>query len=485
MQAGTISVIISHFFQNQASRGDIERALREFFEIKSLAELPAAAPDFGDFNSPSHRYFHEWFIYDFKLSSGRSPLREWYEENPAKMFFTDMTVYADLLRENEYGFFRVISSVPGRVEVESFATNQHYTVREYKAAPFLVPNEAIIARVGLVGQRYEFVGGMIDRTDTEFSEEARKTFTHSRKPITPKEIYHMLHAPDRGQSLDKEVSEQEPFGAPTATVKEAKARMRKALKICDILPFVSVERVIKWIRGISYEDSFLSTSLLMGLVDDEASETDVDELIQAMTMLNNAIRAEENKEPNAPESPGVENKPRFRHDILDPFKWRPIYFRGVEQMKKGNIKKSLTLFNQAFKYLLEQQTTTREVYRLFANKGVSMIADGKLGGRYFIELALKLNPDYDFARQSLLRHDRELLALRRKGNKDGNKSFGFLAQAFAKMMTRSRNASKMMRLEDDPAQQYYVWLKKFGICFSKHTPIPTKRTIVKLSGKRK
>lgn len=390
MRAGTIGDIISYFFQNPASKGDIDRALREFFKIKSTDELLAVAPDFGDGNSPSHRYFHEWFIYDFNLLSGRTPLQEWYEENPMGMPPADITVYADLLRENEYGFFKVISSVPGRVEVESFANGKQYTVREYSAAPFLRINETIMARVGLVGGRYEFVGGMIGSMDSEFSDSVGKIFARPRKPTTPKEIYHMWYAPDR-RKPEKSAGE-ESFRESVATVAEAKTRVRKALKACDILPFVSVARVVAWIHAISSsEAAFSPATLLMGLASDDSPDADSDELMHAAMALNNAIRREQPPEYTDAELAELENKPRFRQDVFNPFQWHPVYGRGVEQMKKGNFKKALALFNKVFAHLLDQQTTARDVYRLFANKGVSMIATGEFRGRYFIELALKLN----------------------------------------------------------------------------------------------
>jgi len=481
MRTGAISDIIAYFFQNFAWAGDIDRALCEFFKIKSFQELAIYAPDFGDFNSPSHRHFHEWFIYDFKLLSGRTPLCEWYEENPVGMMTSDMTLYADLLRDNEYGFFKVIFSVPGRVEVKSFGSGRHYIVREYSAAPFFRLNEAIVARVGLVGDRYEFVGGMINGMDAEFSDKAGSIFARPQKPITPKEIYHIWYATDRRKSENG--YKQELFGESTISVVEAKARMRKVMKVFDILPFVSVDRVIKWIQNTSLDTILLPVSLLMGLASDGTSDADIDELTQAVMNLNNAIRHEEKREFTDAELSELENKPRFRNDILDPFQWQSVYSRGIEQMKKGNLKKALVLFDKVFIYLRDEQTTTRDVYRLFANKGSSMIALGNISGRYFLECALKLNPSYDFARETLRRHDRELARFGRNKKKE-DAMIGVLAPLLVKMAMRSKDVAKTMKLEDDPAHRYYVWLRQFNIRFSKHNALPTKLTKIKLSGRK-
>ena len=483
MRTGTISDIISYFLHNSAYKADIEHALCEFFGIHSVGELLTAVPEFTNVDSPAHRHFHEWLVFDFKLLDGKTLLQEWYEKNPMNTHLSDMTECADLLRWNEYGFFIIISSVPGRVEVESIASKKRYTVREYKAAPFLKPKEMIVARVSLIGQRHEFVSGMIEPTDIEFSDEARKTLTHFRNTLTPKDIYRMRHARDTTNHFDPKENEHEWLydESPQTTVAEAAARLRKAMKVCDILPFASVGRVSRWIHAVSKEDTFTPASLLIGLASDDVSESDVDELMHATTTLNNVTRVAENRE-SVCDSHEFEQAPRFYHDVMEPTKWHPIYFRGVAQMQKGNFKKALTLFNQAFTQLLQQKTTTREVYRLFANKGVSMVALGDFKGRYFLELALKLNPRYDFARQSLARHVREFSTLRRKGATEEEKTAGMVGMLFANMMKPRRYAPRMieaMGVTNDPAHQYYIWLKQFGINFSRHEFIPTKQIIIK------
>ncbi len=98
MQAGTISDIISYFLQNHAYEADIGRALCEFFELHSADELLAAVPDFADVDSPAHRHFHEWLIFHFELSDGKTPLQEWCEKNPMNLDSFNMTECADLLR---------------------------------------------------------------------------------------------------------------------------------------------------------------------------------------------------------------------------------------------------------------------------------------------------------------------------------------------------------------------------------------------------
>jgi len=115
------------------------------------------------------------------------------------------------------------------------------------------------------------------------------------------------------------------------------------------------------------------------------------------------------------------------------------------------------------------------------------VALGDFKGRYFLELALKLNPRYDFAWQSLVRHDREFSTLRRKGASEEEKMAGIVGSLFANMMRPGRYAPRMaeaMGFANDPAHQYYMWLKRFGINFSRHKTIPTKRTMIRQSPKK-
>lgn len=155
----------------------------------------------------------------------------------------------------------------------------------------------------------------------------------------------------------------------------------------------------------------------------------------------------------------------------------------MEQIKKGDFRKALRQFDRAFGHLLEQKTTTREIYRLFANKGAAMMALGDMAGRYFLECALRLNPHYDFARETLDRNDRELSRLGRS-KEQGGALLGFLAPLVVRIAMRGTRAIKALGLENDPAHRYYLWLKPFGIRFSKHHALPTRRTRINLPPKR-
>lgn len=483
MKTGTINNLITYFFEEEKYSSDIKKALKDFFKLKNINELIERVPDFGDVNSRAHRYFHEWFVFDFKLASGRTPLSEWYTLNPHQLSSFELSVYADL-QANNFGYFEVISSVPGRVEVKSLSNGDIYNVREYKAAPFLIPKEIIIARVAHIEGRYEFVSGLLERTDTEFSDKVKALFYKEGRPQTLKDIYHLYCArDDKDNATDINDEKTAKPGQLILSIPEARHNLHQALKKCDILPFVSAQKVEKWMRSDpELPKTFTPVTILLGLASEDSEEKDIQELLNASTALNNAIRSEKRLITNEQ----AKEKPRFIQDIINPFEWRDIYHDGIESMKQGLFPKALKEFTESFQYLLEQQTTTREIYRLFANKGTVMLAIDPMSprGRYFLELALKLNPNYDFAREQLKRRDHFFISPRderqwlNKGNND-KKILGLLARTMEQIIVKGRNSARALDLKDDPAYIYYEWLKNLEICFSKHIPVTTKEVKIK------
>ena len=497
MKTGTITNTIDYFFGDEKYLSDIERAIKEFFKLKNAGELIEKVPEFEDTNSAAHRYFHEWFVFDFKLASGRTPLSEWYTINPLQLSSVELAVYADL-HVNLYGYFEVISSVPGRVEVKSLSNGDTFKVREYKAAPFLTPKEIITARVALVEGRYEFVGGLVESLDVEFSERVKALFSKDHKSWTPKDTYHLYHAPDgkNKTSIDDNLNEDSLsiFLKPAISIIEARRNLHQIMKKCDILPFISVRKVENWIRhdGIKPTESFMPASILMGLANDDVKKEDVQSLLDSVMIFNNAVQAEINSTALIAQK-SIEKEPRIFQDIIDPFKWLDKYHSGIKNMQQGLFDKALKEFDYCFKYLLDNQTTTREIYRLFANKGTVMLANDQtcLAGRYFLELALKINPNYDFARQQLKRRDnffvspseeRQLLGKNNNGRGEVGERpvYGLIARTLEHMMVKNKNSAKNLNLQNDPAYLYYEWLKNLSICVSKHHLIPTKEIKIKI-----
>jgi hypothetical protein len=136
------------------------------------------------------------------------------------------------------------------------------------------------------------------------------------------------------------------------------------------------------------------------------------------------------------------------------------YRKGLVAMKKGKMEKARSYFQKTFHALLEGETTTREVYRIFANHGVVMWSLGDLRGIFFLEVSLRLNPKYDFARRQLER-DQKMWSKKEKMNVD-------IARGMMHAAVRQKRLIKEYSLDDDVAYMYYQWLIPLKIRFDRH-----------------
>lgn len=62
--------------------------------------------------------------------------------------------------------------------------------------------------------------------------------------------------------------------------------------------------------------------------------------------------------------------------------------------------------NKTFESLIKEQTTRPDIYRMFANKAICHFALGQEEeGIKMVELALDLNPNYDFAQKLKFKYE--------------------------------------------------------------------------------
>jgi len=80
MKKGNISQILDYYMSPDGAfmffKEDIMRASKEFFNGKSIFPPPIEAAE----------HFSEWFLYDFKLSNGETPLEYFCNKNPLLSF---------------------------------------------------------------------------------------------------------------------------------------------------------------------------------------------------------------------------------------------------------------------------------------------------------------------------------------------------------------------------------------------------------------
>jgi len=71
-------MILNYYFSNPKFHPDILGALREFFDLSPSAPIN----EIKIRDEVESGLFNEWFVYDFKLSNGRTPIEDFYLTNP-------------------------------------------------------------------------------------------------------------------------------------------------------------------------------------------------------------------------------------------------------------------------------------------------------------------------------------------------------------------------------------------------------------------
>ncbi len=192
-----IEKVGQYYFSAPEHRAEILRACREFFDLPDLDEnaLPKASViEVGLFN--------EWFLYDFVLPSGETPLACFVRENPLRMLNEDMVPYRSLLKHNTYGIFEVKHVDAGMgLELENLQTKEIVFVHEERKLYPVRRGNIFFGRIGRIEDGNEFVGantfsfeGIDDRSKFELG--------CQRFAFTPKIAYGFLKF-SQGQVLWK------------------------------------------------------------------------------------------------------------------------------------------------------------------------------------------------------------------------------------------------------------------------------------------
>ncbi|MFA6525811.1 MAG: hypothetical protein WCT26_00140 [Candidatus Buchananbacteria bacterium] len=476
MRKNAISDVLDHYLYDLGRNADIKRASLEFFG-RSIGDVVDGDLIADDDMDPVNMLFMEWLVFDFKLSNGKTPLSDFVKNNPLRLTDNELSDLRDML-DNEYGFFSVTSVKPGRIEVESLQQDKEYAVREYAGARLLLPGQTIICRVAKIGERYEFASGTCQMLDTMMTEQAKKYFRKSGDIITPQVVYEILYKPGRQQADEAENASDK----IDLTMNEQKAEKQAeaAFNVCGISPFVSVSQVKKWINKTANDDlATFPISILMGLAHHDLKKDDMDLLVKASCDLSNYSPHKSLSGKCPHEMKGKvrpdrdQSTPRYISGIFSSEGWMDYAEKAMKATKQGKPGLAMESYDKGFQELLSSKTTDREIYRLFANKGSSMLAAGNPAGEELLHMALELNPHYDFAASQLDRLD--------KGEFNTN-IINFLTKELpsfsdklsVKAVDNLVDKFIAKQLRDDPGVIYFVWLMKLGINFAQTDFEPTR-----------
>lgn len=148
---------------------DLRRRLGEFADQPSLAWDAARAQDIylgcmgeqtvdGDDDFTMERCF-EWFIFDYKLSSGKTVIETFREERSQTLSEFEAVLLKDWAR-SRISLYEIKKVIPGEgVVIKELLGRGEKLVRDSNAAAEVEPGSILLIRVLKVGNEYEFSTG--------------------------------------------------------------------------------------------------------------------------------------------------------------------------------------------------------------------------------------------------------------------------------------------------------------------------------------
>ncbi|TAL50828.1 hypothetical protein EPN81_01560 [Patescibacteria group bacterium] len=402
MEKGIIPRVITAY-QDDGYRWEIHRAMIDFFDgmdKSDIAELLYGNPDVEG-------WFNEWLLYDFQLENGYTLLEDFVHENPLNLSEEELGVYRDLL-DNEAGFYEILKVEKKKsLHLRSITTGHEFFVLESQGTIGVKKGHILYARVGRVGDHYELVGSNGVYLDLQLGEHLQEQLLGSGEKINSKVVYQFMrpHLEERSQT----------FGDFTGSLKlqpqkdiepaQARAVLASILKKHRLDRYVDVATIETWIQNLDDSHSDLSyLTMLLGLLRGEASEQDLNEVIQALMDVYSTTQ-QDRLGGKSPLQKSREMKRRNPEIIADQIplctdEWIKKSQEAMEHMKRGKSAQAVDKFQEAFRILLKQQTTNPEIYRLFANAAIAHLMRGDLLlGEKMVDISLEFNPNYDFGLQ--------------------------------------------------------------------------------------
>lgn len=181
LSKNSIAKIYKYYFTTPRYNEEVVRATCEFFDRPDLKR-----GDSLEMDDKSLGLFNEWFLYDFKLVNGKTPLANFVAKNPLKVSKKDMAFYRAILKSNEYGLFEVLHiDLNTGLMLKNLQTEKENYVYERSLTSQVEIGSVFFGRIGLVNDHYELIGAdsfsMIATGD-----EIKRYFHGIKIKLTPK-----------------------------------------------------------------------------------------------------------------------------------------------------------------------------------------------------------------------------------------------------------------------------------------------------------
>lgn len=437
MEQGTIQKMFDYYFTKPKFRDEILRALREFFNKPDLTSGSKLEMEKGN-----EGMFNEWFIFDFKLSNGKTSLEDFYNTNPYNFDPARLQLYKDL-QENHFGLYEVKNIRLGEgLTLENLQTGKIYQVREYSATFGLKMGQVFSARVGKIDDHYELVGSNVTFGPVKLDAALKNIFRKDKNKLNPKILRDSFLGHRKPENPLKNFS----------SLQEAEEDLKKVLRKYNLDQFVNTATIKEWIYNHSRTDSStFELNLLCSLLypDMKDYHKALVELLESFNTFYNLCPQKElgGKSPfekrKELDKKGIPPDLKMSCQPFPPINWGKKYGKALKYMKKAEFKKALKNFNEVFAYLLEHKITYPEIYRVYTNKGVCHLALGETEiGEFMLKISIAINHFYNFARRRLERY--------KKGK------YGFVV----------RKKKRREDISQDIGYQYYQFLKPLKINFA-------------------
>lgn len=444
MPTGQISRIITYYTSASEFSSELEKAIIEFFGPNYLIELTGA-----EIGSLKEGLMNEWLIFDFKLADQRTFLEHWVEENPQQLSDSDMMRYHQLLNTHLYQFFEVVDIHLGQgLNLRDIQTGILYNIVEKQATYQVQKGFILPTRIAQVDGDWYIVGApsiqIPTRLDPSMSRYLLASHPH---PVTPKDTLELIQHQSRTPVSQSKILDRA----------QVRREMKSLLQHFEINNMVTVSSIERWLNEETDKNGFTwIPGVIYSLVDH--NRFSVDKITPLLLALQNLM----NVSPRAslggksPQDIALSETgrwparlPEYVSSVIEISggEWLNYHERALLLMKQGRYTLAVKELKKVFRWLLEHRVTEREIYRVFANMAVSHLAIGEDEiGLSILELALQLNPNYEFAQYTLQQY---------------TKSRGVRKP----QPTPTPKTFQSNSLKRHPAQLYFDWLQYLGIRF--------------------
>ena len=439
-----ISKVINYFFSSEKYEKEVEDAYCDFF-----------GDDYEfDYKEDPKPFFTEWFIFDYKLKCGLTPLELFCEKNFCDLPAAEMLRFKSFL-DNEYGIFEVLEiNIGQNMLLKNIVHNNEYRVKEYMATFNLQIGSTFFARISEFNGGYSMIGANSIVFLKEVMDAGLRDYLiceYEKEELSPRIVLDFL-----AKNKDESSKKDDAFGVEKLILDESvlEKKIVKLLKKLKLDEFVSITSIRAWVVRAG-EDEFDPSEffkILFGLCQGRGSFEKMEELLSLYSNLYNITpqKALNGKSPlemkKSGDSKNVSSK--LRIEKIGDWKWEGCIQEAYDFMGLHRFRSALRKYNKGFDLMLKEKAVHPEVYRFFANKGVCHFALGQVvEGERMLEKALELNPNYDFALDYLAKYKRGV--------------FDKEMKAVQVLSEKSLN----LKMRKDKAMLYFEFLKELKINF--------------------